>query len=175
MSSLRWLRLLLVITVLLTVFSFLTTMPRQSLPIGTRADRIVVMKHSHTLYLLSKGTVLKSYQVALGRGGLAPKRKRDDNLVPEGIYSLTGRNEYSAFHRSLRIGYPTPVQNAEARAAGVDPGSDVMLHGICNGLGWLGRVHRTVDWTRGCIAVTDDEIEEIWRAVPNGTPIDIRP
>lgn len=88
---------------------------------------------------------------------------------------LDYRNARSSFHRSLHVSYPDSADVARARAAGVDPGGMIMVHGIRNGLGWLGRLHRALDWTDGCIAVTNREIEEIWRAVPDGTPIEIRP
>jgi murein L,D-transpeptidase YafK len=91
------------------------------------------------------------------------------------MYRIAGRNPHSAFHLALRVGYPTPGQRQHAQLLGVDPGGDIMIHGIHNGLGWLGSLQRRMDWTKGCIAVTDPEIEEIWRAVPDGTPIVIRP
>ena len=91
----------------------------------------------------------------------------------EGVYRIVGRNPHSAFHRALRVGYPTPEQVRQAQARGVDPGGDIMVHGIRNGLGWLGSLQRQVDWTKGCIAVTDGEIDEIWRLIPDGTPIEI--
>jgi murein L,D-transpeptidase YafK len=137
------------------------------------ADRIGVEKEAHTLTLFRQGKALKTYRVALGRGGLGPKLQAGDNRVPEGIYRIAGRNPHSAFHRALRVGYPTPEQIRQAQVRGVDPGGDIMIHGIRNGLGWLGSLQRPVDWTKGCIAVTDDEIEEIWRLVPDGTPIQI--
>lgn len=138
------------------------------------ADRIVIVKHTHTLTLYRQGKVLKNYQVALGRGGTGPKVQAGDDKVPEGEYRIVGRNPHSAFHLALKIGYPTPDQVRQARAHGFDPGGDIMIHGIRNGLGWVGTLQRQVDWTKGCIAVTDGEIEEIWRAVPDNTPIEIR-
>jgi murein L,D-transpeptidase YafK len=143
--------------------------------INGKADQMVVDKTQHTLTLLRNGIVLKTYRVALGRGGIGPKLKAGDNKVPEGLYKIVGRNNHSAFHLALRVGYPTPEQASQARLQGVDPGGDIMVHGIKNGLGWVGPLQRHVDWTKGCIAVTDQEIEEIWRAVPDGTMIEIRP
>jgi murein L,D-transpeptidase YafK len=140
---------------------------------GGPADRIVVEKAAHTLTLFRQGQVLKTYHVALGRGGQGQKVQAGDNKVPEGVYRIMGRNAHSAFHRALRVGYPTPEQVQQAHEQGLDPGGDIMVHGIRNGLGWLGSLHQQVDWTKGCIAVTDDEIEEIWKAVPDGTPIEI--
>jgi murein L,D-transpeptidase YafK len=139
------------------------------------ADRIVVEKHTHTLTLYRQGKVLKTYHVALGRGGIGSKVQAGDNRVPEGLYRIVGRNAHSAFHRALKVGYPTLVQVRQAQARGVDPGGDIMIHGIKNGLGWIGTLQRQVDWTKGWVAVTDPEIEEIWRVVPDGTPIEIDP
>ena len=138
-------------------------------------DSILVIKHDHTLTLFRDGQLIKQYRVALGRGGLGPKEKAGDNRVPEGSYRIVSRNSHSAFYRALRVGYPTPSQLAIARARGIDPGGDIMIHGIRIGLGWLGPAHRLIDWTKGCIAVTDPEMDEIWKAVPDGTPIEIRP
>jgi murein L,D-transpeptidase YafK len=139
----------------------------QSIPgnvqVDGTADRIVVHKHAHILTLYRKGKVLKTYRVALGRGGLGPKVQAGDNRVPEGVYTIVGRNAYSAFHRALKVGYPNLAQIRQARAHGVNPGGDIMVHGIRNGLGWIGKLQRRLDWTKGCVAVTDGEIEEIWR------------
>ncbi len=147
----------------------------QTLPPGIQADEIVIEKARRTMTLKSGGQALRVYAIALGRGGLEPKRHRGDNLTPEGRYLISGRNPQSAFHLSLRISYPSPGDAAAAAARGEDPGGDIMIHGIRNGLGWVGRLHRAVDWTAGCIAVTDEEIEEIWRLVADGTPVEIRP
>jgi len=154
------------------VFAFVSLQTSQGTVTGS-VDRILVEKEAHTLTLFRQGKVLKTYRVALGRGGPGPKLQAGDNRVPEGIYRIAGRNSHSAFHRALRVGYPTPEQIRQAQVRGVDPGGDIMIHGIRNGLGWLGSLQRRVDWTKGCIAVTDDEIEEIWRLVPDGTPIEI--
>jgi hypothetical protein len=148
---------------------------RPPLPAGARADLIVVEKSRHRMSLLNDGQVLRTYSVALGRGGSEPKIQEGDARVPEGRYHIAGRNRQSAFHRSLHISYPNAKDEAAARARGVSPGGDIMIHGIKNGMGWIGSLHRLVDWTAGCVAVTDSEIEEIWRVVPNGTPVDIKP
>jgi murein L,D-transpeptidase YafK len=98
-----------------------------------------------------------------------------DGRTPEGIYSVDGRNPKSAFHFSLHLSYPNSADTARASAMGVPPGGDIMIHGIKNGLGWLGSLHRFVDWTQGCVAVTNDEIEEIWDMVPDGIRVEIVP
>lgn len=119
-------------------------------------------------------SVLKVYQVALGRGGIGDKVQEGDNRVPEGIFRIDGHLTRSGFHRALHVGYPDSAHAHRAAALGVSPGSNIMVHGIRNGLGWIGALQRTIDWTRGCIAVTNGEMDEIFRAVPDGTPIDIR-
>lgn len=158
----------------LIAFTFLISRPHALTPLPA-ADSILVIKHAHTLTLFRDGQPIRQYSVALGRGGLGPKQQAGDNRVPEGTYRIVSRNPQSAFYRALRVGYPTPSQAAAAHARGIDPGGDIMIHGIRNGLGWLGPAHRLIDWTKGCIAVTDSEMDQIWNAVPNGTPIEIRP
>jgi murein L,D-transpeptidase YafK len=140
-----------------------------------KAERVLVLKREHKLLLLSGDTVIKTYSVALGRGGLAPKQQQGDHRTPEGMYRIDRRKENSRFHRALHISYPNETDLEHARKVGVSPGGDIMIHGITNGLGWLGSAHRLIDWTDGCVAVTDAEIEEIWAMVPDGTPIEIRP
>ena len=98
-----------------------------------------------------------------------------DNRTPEGVYAVDAHKADSGFHRALHISYPNPRDQEQATANGLSPGGDIMIHGVRNGLGWLGRFHHLVDWTRGCIAVTNQEIEEIYRAVPDGTLVEIMP
>ena len=147
----------------------------EPLPDGAMADRILIEKAARTLTLFKDGAILKAYHVALGREPVGAKQREGDGRTPEGSYVISGRKEDSAFHRSLRISYPSEADLARAQAAGASPGGDIMIHGLKNGLGWLGRLHTSSDWTEGCIAVTNEEIEEIWRAVPDGTPVEIRP
>ncbi len=140
-----------------------------------RADRVLVLKKERTLQLLSRGKVIKSYKVALGGNPIGPKTRQGDHKTPEGVYVLDRRNAHSQFHRAIHISYPNERDRAEARKLKVSPGGDVFVHGLPNGYGFVGASHRLKDWTDGCVAVTDEEIEEIWRAVPDGTPIEIRP
>jgi murein L,D-transpeptidase YafK len=147
----------------------------QPLPPGARADRVRVDKSERTLVLLRDGRALKTYRVSLGGAPLGHKRREGDERTPEGTYLLDYRNPRSGMHRSLHVSYPDSADAARAGAAGEDPGGMIMVHGIRNGVGWMGRLHRLADWTDGCIAVTNGEMDEIWRAVPDGTPIDIRP
>ena len=139
------------------------------------ADRVLVLKKQRTLQLLSHGTVIKSYKVALGGDPIGPKARQGDHKTPEGIYVLDSRNAHSQFYKSIHISYPTAQQRASARKQGLSPGGDVFVHGLPNGYGFVGASHRLKDWTDGCIAVTNEELDEIWRAVSDGTPIEIRP
>ena len=145
------------------------------LPADAHADRVVVEKSARKLTLFRSETPLKSYSVALGRAPEGTKEREGDHRTPEGRYVIDAHKVDSAFHRALHISYPSPADSAAAAQRGVKPGGDIMIHGLRNGLGWLGAFHRVADWTAGCIAVTDKQIEEIYRTVPNGTPIEIRP
>jgi murein L,D-transpeptidase YafK len=139
------------------------------------ADRVVVLKQERTLQLLSQGTVIKTYKVALGGDPHGPKRRQGDHKTPEGLYLLDSRNAHSQFYKSIHISYPSAGDRATARQKGVSPGEGVFVHGLPNGYGWMGASHRLKDWTDGCVAVTNQEIDEIWQAVADGTPIEIRP
>jgi len=168
------------LALLLTGGAFLawrTHQAAQAAPLssGAQADRILVRKAQREMTLFRDGQPLKTYAVALGPGEPGAKRREGDNRTPEGLYRISGRNPKSAYHLSLRISYPEPHDVAAAQARGESPGGDIMIHGIRNGLGWIGPLHRQMDWTAGCVAVTDAEIKEIWRAVPDGTSIEILP
>lgn len=139
------------------------------------ADRIVVLKKERTLELLSSGTVIKTYKIALGRDPIGPKSRQGDHKTPQGIYVLDSRNSHSQFYKSIHISYPSQHDRAAARQKGVSPGGDVFIHGLPNGYGAIGAAHRLRDWTDGCIAVTNEEIDEIWKAVPDGAQIEIMP
>lgn len=145
------------------------------LPPAVVADRIVVHKAERELLLVAGGETLKRYHIALGGHPRGHKTQEGDRRTPEGVYRIAGRNPRSAYHLSLRISYPNEDDRIQTVHRGVSPGGDIMIHGLPNGFGWIGRLHRWVDWTAGCIAVTDSEIEEIWRSVPDGTPVEIKP
>jgi len=145
------------------------------LPSGTRADLIVVEKGKRLLTLYKNGAALRAYRVALGREPVGAKDREGDDRTPEGRYMIDYRDSESGFHRALHISYPSPVQTTRSKQGSYSAGGAIMIHGIRNGLGWIGRAHHMFDWTRGCIAVTNAEVDEIWRVVPDGTPIEIRP
>jgi murein L,D-transpeptidase YafK len=138
------------------------------------AERIVIEKSARTMTLMSGGQVLKTYKVALGNP-VGTKEQEGDGKTPEGTYFIDSKNPHSHFHRALHISYPNPADRERARKLGVNPGGDVEIHGLPWTFGWLGSLHRIKDWTSGCIAVTNSEIEEIWPLVSVGTPVEIRP
>jgi murein L,D-transpeptidase YafK len=139
------------------------------------ADRVVVLKSERALRLVNHGRVIKAYKVALGGDPIGPKTRQGDHKTPEGSYVLDFRNAHSKFYKAIHISYPSARDRAAAGELGASPGGDVFLHGLPNGFGYLGAAHRLKDWTDGCIAVTNAEIDEIWGAVPDGTPIEIQP
>ena len=139
------------------------------------ADHVLVLKKQRALELLSRGRVIKTYKVALGGDPVGPKGRQGDHKTPEGRYVLNFRNAHSQFYKSIHISYPSEDDRALARQKGVLPGGDVFVHGLPNGYGAIGAAHRLRDWTDGCIAVTNQEIDEIWGAVSDGTPIEIKP
>ncbi|MBI1209295.1 MAG: L,D-transpeptidase family protein [Azospirillum sp.] len=141
----------------------------------TRMERIVVEKAAHRLHIYRPDEPPRTYQISLGGNPRGAKEQRGDKRTPEGVYLIVAKNPDSNYHRSLKISYPSPEDRARAQKRGIDPGDDIMIHGLPNGKGWIGDAHRTTDWTNGCIAVTDQEIDEIWRLVPVGTPIEIKP
>jgi len=142
---------------------------------GVVADSIVVEKSQHRLALYHQGALLHSYLVALGQQPVGDKVRVGDNRTPEGLFRIEARNPVSLYHRSLKISYPDAAHRARAHSLGVSPGGDIMIHGLPARQAWVGAAHRDFDWTEGCIAVTNEEIEEIWSAVPVGTPILIKP
>jgi murein L,D-transpeptidase YafK len=145
------------------------------LPEGTTVDRIVVEKSARRLSIFAGGKKLKSYRVALGRNPIGAKEQEGDMKTPEGIYWIDWRNPESDYHLSLHISYPSEEDTARAAKRGVNAGFDIMIHGIANGSGWIGAFHCWHDWTAGCIAMSDEEIEELYRVTPDWTPIEIRP
>jgi murein L,D-transpeptidase YafK len=142
---------------------------------AVHADLVVVHKKERTLKLLSQGKVVRSYRVALGGDPVGPKTRQGDHKTPEGVYVLDSRNAHSQFYKSIHISYPNARDRTAARQKGVSPGGDVFVHGLPRGYRWLGASHRLKDWTDGCIAVTNEEMDEIWASVADGTRIEILP
>ncbi len=142
-------------------------------------DEVQVFKTKHQMNFLFQGKIIKSYRVMLGRGGIAPKRQKGDNLVPEGQYFLDEKNAQSHFFKSIHLSYPNENDQRAAAEAGVDPGGDIMIHGLPNYpkpfFQFLKRIGliKLINWTAGCIAVEDDEMLEIFDSIDIPIPITI--
>ncbi len=146
-----------------------------SLDSEIKADKILVEKSRRTLSLLKEGKVIKTYKIALGSNPIGPKIQEGDGKTPEGIYTIDARNPKSQYHLSLHISYPNEADRKRAESLKVSPGGNIMIHGLPNLLNWTKKLYLPWDWTLGCIAVTNSEIEEIWKAVPDRTVVEILP
>jgi murein L,D-transpeptidase YafK len=140
---------------------------------SAQADRILIVKSTRTMTLFHGDKVLKTYKVALGGVPVGPKQVQGDHKTPEGNYIISSRNEHSQFHLALRISYPSAADRARARTLRTSAGGDIMIHGLPGG--YSDSQYKRTDWTDGCVAVTNAEIEEIWTLVPVGTRVEIRP
>ncbi len=138
-------------------------------------DSVFVDKSEKKMYLLSKGKKVKEYHVVFGANPIGHKQQEGDERTPEGKYILDYKKEDSAFHKSIHISYPNQEDKNIAKEKGVNPGGLIMIHGQKNGLGWLSWFTQWFNWTDGCIAVTNREMDEIWKLVQVGTPIEITP
>jgi murein L,D-transpeptidase YafK len=150
------------------------TQPAQQ-PAPQKADSILILKKDHVMELMAGGKVIRSYKVAMGQGGLAPKVRQGDGRTPEGHYIIDAKYANSEYHKALHISYPNAEDRKRAARLGVSPGGSILIHGLPNGKGYVGAAHRLYDWTLGCVAVTDEEIDEVWELVAVGTPVEIRP
>ena len=140
-----------------------------------KADLILIEKASRQITVKSGQKILAQYTVALGNTPMGAKRCQGDGKTPEGNYTIISRNKNSSYHRSLQVSYPNEADRKEAKKLGCSPGGDIMIHGLPNGRGYIGAAHTLHDWTLGCIAVTDSQIEKIWELVPDGTKVKIVP
>ena len=132
------------------------------------ADKIIINKNKREMVLFFNNKEIKHYKIVLGSNPIGSKTQAGDGKTPEGAYFISNKNERSSFHLSLKISYPNADDIAQANKRDV---GDIMIHGLPNWLWFIGSLHLLKDWTAGCIAVTNDEIEEIWKLVPIGTMI----
>lgn len=142
---------------------------------GEKADLVVVEKSRHSLSLYRQGRFLVSYHVAFGGDPAGPKQQQGDEKTPEGRYQLDYRNAATGYHKAIHVSYPDAQDVARAKRLGVPPGGEIMLHGQKNGYGWASFLTQRFNWTHGCIALDDDDMDAVWNHVDTGTPIEIRP
>lgn len=138
-------------------------------------NKVLVRKSERRLYLMDNDDVVRSYRISLGENPEGHKLYEGDQRTPEGDYELDWRNSNSDFYKSIHISYPNEQDRELASAWGLNPGGSIMIHGLPNGAGDLAFAYSGLDWTNGCIAVTNDEMDEIWQLVADGTPIRILP
>lgn len=140
-------------------------------------DRVLVKKSERSMELYKDGAVYRTYRVSLGDQPRGHKFQEGDERTPEGNYVLDWRNPNSSYHKSIHVSYPNDLDRTVARSVGVSPGGMIMIHGLPNWLSSprLAEEYRRRDWTNGCIAVGNKEMDEIWRLVRDGTPITILP
>nr|WP_289056881.1 L,D-transpeptidase family protein [uncultured Psychrobacter sp.] len=138
-----------------------------------KIDKVYVDKSERVLKLLSGDRIIKTYHIALGDSPVGHKRQEGDERTPTGSYILDYKNENSSYYRSIHVSYPNAADKAQAKKRGVSAGGDIMIHGQKNGLGHLAAITQQRDWTDGCIAVTNDEMDEIMSVYKAGMPIEI--
>ncbi len=151
------------------------TLQESALASLAQADKVIVIKSKRVLMLMRDGEIFRTYKVALGKQPKGHKTRQGDRRTPEGRYVLDSRNSRSKFHLAIHISYPNESDVVSAQKRGVSPGGDIMIHGLPPDSRNVGELHNFLDWTDGCIAVTNAEMEEIWQFVQDGTPIEIRP
>ena len=135
------------------------------------ADKIIVSKTDKVLYLQNNNKVFASYPVVFGGNPEGHKEQEGDNKTPEAEYIIDFKKEDSAYFKALHISYPNEQDKANAKAKGVSPGGDIMIHGQKNGFGWLYFISQYFNWTKGCIALSNDNMQKVWQSVNAGTKI----
>jgi murein L,D-transpeptidase YafK len=149
--------------------------PEDKLPANTQIDKLVVYKSERELLVYSNGKLVKTYKISLGGSPIGDKEFEGDKKTPEGLYIINDKNPNSGYHKNLGVSYPNKEDIENAKRLGKPAGGDIKIHGLRNRTGFIGKFHRWTDWTLGCIAMTDEEIDELYNAVKIGTPIEIHP
>jgi murein L,D-transpeptidase YafK len=166
--------IIVILVILLGVGSFYVN--QSTKPLRGTISRLVVNKSKRELLALdNKDKLLKRYRIALGNNPVGHKQMQGDGKTPEGVYVINDKNPNSIAYKNLGISYPNETDINNARQMGKSPGGDIKIHGMMNGWGFMGWINRYLDWTAGCIAVTNTEMEELYRAVKIGTRIEINP
>ena len=167
------------IIILLTISGIFTGLiiyyffPYTPIPNGIAIDIIVVIKSQHSLLAYSKGELIKTYSVSLGKNPIGTKVYEGDFKTPEGIYTINDKNPSSNFHKSLGISYPNQLDLARTKQLAKAAGGDIKIHGLRNDQGYFGKFQRWKDWTSGCIALTNEEVDDLYKHTPLGIQIEI--
>ncbi len=149
--------------------------PEDTLPPDVVVDKIVVAKSERKLLVYANGQLLKKYKIALGKNPIGAKQYEGDNKTPEGVYYINAKTATSKFHKNLGISYPNDTNLINATHSNKSAGGDIKIHGLQNGLGIIGHMHTLIDWTAGCIAITNKEIDDLYCHTSIGTVVEIKP
>lgn len=167
---------LIILLVIVACTGIYNLLPEKKLPEGTKIDYLLVEKSERVMKAYNGDKLMKTYKISLGRNPEGHKVFEGDQKTPEGIYSINDRNPNSDYHKNLGVSYPNDTDRKKAKALGKSPGGDIKIHGLRNGgFGVIKKLHRLSDWTNGCIAVTDGEIDELFEAVVPNAKIEIIP
>ncbi|MEI7596148.1 MAG: L,D-transpeptidase family protein [Bacteroidota bacterium] len=166
----RWVFILLTTTLFVYYFY-----PESQLSSNIKIDSIVICKSKRELLAYSNGRLIKTYKVSLGKNSIGDKEFEGDKKTPEGIYYINAKNPNSGYYKNLGISYPNEQDIEYSRKLGKPTGGDIKIHGLRNGIGFIGKFQRWFDWTAGCIALTNKEVDELYNNVEIGTKIEIIP
>jgi murein L,D-transpeptidase YafK len=172
----RKMKMILISISLLFIGLFLyLVFPEKKLPPNIQIDKLVVYKSKRELLAYSKGQMIKKYTISLGSRPIGAKEFEGDKKTPEGHYYINDKNPNSCCYKNIGISYPNKEDMEKAKRNNKPAGGSIKIHGLLNNRGFVGKLHRWYDWTAGCIAVTDEEVEELYNAVKIGTKIEIKP
>ncbi len=143
--------------------------------ISVTIDSICIDKSSRSLMAYQDNILLKTYTVSLGGNPIGHKVQKDDKRTPEGQYRIKNKTTQTNFHKTLILSYPNEKDKREAKKKGVDPGSGIEIHGLAKRWVRFGKLHRLSDWTQGCIALTNEEVDELYEHIQTGCPVLIIP
>ena len=167
--------LIILILIIATVGLYIFLHSINPIDKSVKIDKIEIIKSKRELQVYSNDKLIKTYKISLGRKPIGKKEFEGDKKTPEGHYIINDKNPNSKFHKNLGISYPNKQDVENAKKIGKNPGGQIKIHGIRNGYGWLGKLHLLIDWTAGCIALTDEEIDELYNIIKTGTPVEIKP
>lgn len=167
-----WILFLMLLVGLMVYYFY----PGSKIPKDKTVDKLIVYKSKRSMEAWSGNERLKIYRIALGKNPIGHKQFEGDNKTPEGVYHINDRNPNSDYHKNLGVSYPNERDKAYAEKHGKAAGGHIKIHGLRNGnAGYIGKFHRLKDWTAGCIAVTNNEVDELYTAVKQNAVIEIHP
>jgi len=167
--------LIILVLIIATIGLFIFLHSNNPIDKSIKIDKIVIEKSKRKLQVYSNDKLIKTYKISLGQNPTGDKEFEGDKKTPEGEYVINDKNPNSGYYKNLGISYPNKQDIENAKKIGKDPGGQIKIHGIKNGLGWIGKIHLLMDWTAGCIALTNEDIDELYNVIKVETPIVIKP